>query len=627
MDESSFLIFCAQQQYSEIDINTFKKALDLAKQHLTQSPRLSGDTQYDHNLRVAIILAENKPASEIILTGILQGILKYCATQEVTSQFGNEVLHLLEELQQLKTLKIKNSKLEAESIRKIILTTLRDIRVIVIKLASKLDNLQTLHLLPQIEQSRIAEEVLEIYAPLSYRLGMEKLRVQLEDSAFKILNPKKFQEITNYLESSKEQRDKDITQTIEEIKTLAQGKAAIIKIKGRSKHIYSIYKKLSNRGVKLNEQYDLLGIRILVATEKDCYTILGLLHEHFEPIESRLKDYIANPKSNLYRSIHTGVKTHENRTLEVQIRTPEMDEFAEEGVAAHWKYKKIKSDELFEKKTAWLRSVLDLEKEGLLETVQVDLFSDTIQCYTPKGDVKELNKGATLLDFAYHVHQDIGDHCIGGRVNGKFVPLKHSLTSGDVVEIITNKNQRPRRTWLKFVNSPRAKQKIRKSLKVHEQLPALHYRALKPVLREEEGTLITSEEFPQAVCNIAKCCLPIPNQAITGIATKRRVISVHNQDCRLAQKEQARWVDVQWKETFNKKIRFSIDADERSGLLADLLHTIASAGFEVKEAKAKLLGPDRAECSFAVIPRDLPQLLEMIKRLKKIRGIRKIYFE
>ncbi len=627
MDESAFLIFCAQQHYSEVDVNLFKKALDLTKQYLTKSSRLSGDTQYDHNLRVAIILAENKPASEIILTGILQSILQYQTPKQIETAFSLEIVHLLQELESLKTLKIKNKQLDPEAVRKIILTTLHDIRVILIKLASKLDNLQTLHLLPQIEQSRIAEEVLEIYAPLANRLGMEKLRVQLEDSAFKLLNPLKYQEISNFLESSKDQRDKDIAQTIEEIKTLAFGKATIIKIKGRSKHIYSIYKKISTRGVKLDEQYDLLGIRILVETEKDCYTILGLLHEHFEPIEGRLKDYIANPKPNLYRSIHTGVKTHQNRTLEVQIRTPEMDEFAEEGVAAHWKYKKVKSDELFEKKTAWLRSVLDLEKEGLLGTVQVDLFSDTIQCYTPKGDVKELNKGATLLDFAYHIHQDIGDHCVGGHVNGKFVPLKQPLQSGDVVEILTNKSQRPRRTWLKFVNSPRAKQKIRKSLKEHEQLPAFHYRVLKPIVSEEEGTLVTSEEFSQAACQIAKCCLPIPDEPITGIATKRRVISVHSQECRLALKEQDRWVDVQWKRIFNQKIRFSIDADERSGLLADLLHTIASAGFEVKEAKAKLLGPNRAECSFAVIPRDLTQLTEMIKRLKKVRSIRRIYFE
>ncbi len=627
MDESAFLIFCAQQHYAESDIGLFKQALTLAKHHLTATSRLSGDTQYDHNLRVAAILADNSPGAEIIIAGILQGILKSQSEKELTAQFGKEIVHLLQELEGLKALKIKNQQLNSDAVRKIILTTLHDIRVILIKLASKLDNLQTLHLLPKIEQSRIAEEVLEIYAPLANRLGMEKLRIQLEDSAFKLLHPLKYHEISTFLESSKEQRDKDITQTIQEINALTLGKLNIIKIKGRSKHLYSIYKKMRDRGVKLNEQYDLLGIRILVETEKDCYTLLGLLHEHFEPIEGRLKDYIANPKPNLYRSIHTGLKTHENRIIEIQIRTPEMDEFAEEGIAAHWKYKKIKSDEIFEKKTAWLRSLLDLEKEGLLENVKVDMFSDQIQCYTPKGDVKELNSGATLLDFAYHVHQDIGDHCVGGRVNGKFVPLKHPLQSGDVVEILTNKSQRPRRTWLKFVNSPRAKQKIRKSLKEHEQLPAFHYRALKPLVNEEEGTLVTSEEFPQAACQIAKCCQPIPNEPITGIATKRRVISVHKDDCRLAQKEQARWLKVQWKETFNQKIHFSIDATERSGLLADLLHTIASAGFEVKQAKAKLLGPDRAECSFAVIPRDLNQVIEMIKRLKKIRGIRRIYFE
>lgn len=248
MDESAFLIFCAQQHYSEVDVNLFKKALDLTKQYLTKSSRLSGDTQYDHNLRVAIILAENKPASEIILTGILQSILQYQTPKQIETAFSLEIVHLLQELESLKTLKIKNKQLDPEAVRKIILTTLHDIRVILIKLASKLDNLQTLHLLPQIEQSRIAEEVLEIYAPLANRLGMEKLRVQLEDSAFKLLNPLKYQEISNFLESSKDQRDKDIAQTIEEIKTLAFGKATIIKIKGRSKHIYSIYKKISTRG-------------------------------------------------------------------------------------------------------------------------------------------------------------------------------------------------------------------------------------------------------------------------------------------------------------------------------------------------------------------------------------------
>ncbi len=627
MNESDFLLFCAQQQYPQSEIDQFQKALTFASQHLSSKSRLSGDSYYEHNLRVAAILAESKPGPEIITAAILQSILPLIPLQEIKEQFGTEILSLLQELQSLKSLKIKNAQLGPESIRKVILTTLRDVRVIFIKLASKLDNLQTLHLLPPPEQKRIAQEVLEIYAPLSYHLGMEKLRVQLEDGAFHILNPKKYQEISHYLETSREQREKDIQDIIKHIEQLCQNRVSIIKIKGRSKHIYSIYKKIRDRAHKLNEQYDLLGIRILVPEEKDCYTTLGIIHENFEPIEGRLKDYITNPKSNLYRSIHTGVKTAAGKIIEIQIRTPEMDELAQEGVAAHWRYKKIKSDELFEKKTAWLRSLIDLEKEGLLETIKVDLFSDTIQCYTPKGDVKELNKDATLLDFAYHIHQDIGDHCVGGRVNGKFVALKHTLNSGDVVEILTNKNQRPRRTWLKLVNSPRAKQKIRKSLKEHEQLPAFHYRNLKPIINQEDGTLVTSEEFPQAVCQLAKCCQPIPDQAIAGIATKRRVISIHRKDCRAALKEQDRWVEVQWKSTFNQKIHFYIDAHERSGLLADLLHTIASAGFEVKEAKAKLLGPDRAECSFAVIPRDLSQLLEMIKRLKKVRSIKRIYFE
>ena len=386
------------------------------------------------------------------------------------------------------------------------------------------------------------------------------------------------------------------------------------------------------RDTPLVKQYDLLGIRAIVSTEKDCYSLLGLLHENFEPLEGRLKDYIANPKPNFYRSIHTGVKTENGKILEVQIRTSEMDEFAEEGIAAHWRYKKLDSSESFEKKIAWLRGILDLQKDEstkeFLETAKVEVFGDSIFCYTPKGDVKELPKGATILDFAFMVHEDVGNHAVGGRVNGKFVPLRHTLEKGDVVEVVTNKSQHPHLSWLKIVRSGRTRQKIRKFLQDFKHLPSFHYRALKPLGEESEQSVLTeSTEHPHAVCVLAKCCTPLPEDNIVGFITKRRVISVHNIECRQAEKERERWVKVNWKASFGQKIKFLVNATERSGILADLLHTIAYAGFEVKEAKAKLLDLGNVQCSFLVIPRGLEELKELVRKVKKVKGVRKIYFE
>lgn len=629
MDVPAFLAILPANGYSSDDSALIQKAITLAAPHLAAQKRLSGESIFQHNLRVAEILCDLHADAETIAVTLLHGL----APEEYLSVergLGAPVIALLKGLNGLKELKFKNNKLSAEALRKIILTTVSDVRIITIKLANKIDNLSTLGVFPEKEQKRIASEVLDIYAPLAYRLGLEKLRVRLEDAAFKIINPRKYKEIQDFLEDSREQREQTIEESIALINSIAEQKIPILKIKGRSKHIYSIYRKMTERGVKLNEQYDLLGIRVIVPTEKDCYALLGLLHEKLEPVEERLKDYIANPKPNLYRSIHTAVTLPNGRNLEVQIRTPEMDEFAEEGLAAHWRYKGLKSDQIFEKKMAWLKSILELQKttenKEFLETIKVDLFGDTIYCYTPKGDIKELPRGAVLLDFAYTIHEEVGNHAVGGRVNGNFVPLKHPLASGDVIEILTNKNQRPRRSWIKIVTSPKSRQKIRKELKTTEHLSPFHFRQIKPAATEEQSILVHAPQHPTAQCELAQCCRALPGEEIIGIATKRRIISVHRRDCRFAAKEEGRWLPVQWKETFNQRIRFVIQAQERSGLLADMLHTIASAGFEVKEAKAKLLDENLVECSFVIIPRSLEQIQELIGRLRKVRGWKKIYF-
>lgn len=629
MTTDPFISFCKEKGYAPQGLVLFDKAINCARSYLADEKRLAGDSFFDHNVRVAITLVENKAEPEVVAAGLLHGLLRQMSEKEFRKEFGSPIWSLLKGVEALRQVKLKSEKVEAEALRKIIVAALQDIRVIFIKLANKLDNLDSIHVFPPNEQDRMAQEVLDVYAPLATRLGIDKLRMQLEDRAFEILHPIKYKEIQEFLEESRAEREKDIENSIDLIKKFCTSKVEIISIKGRPKHIHSIYRKMTKRKIHLNKQYDLLGVRAIVPTVKDCYSLLGLLHENFEPLDGRLKDYIANPKTNYYQSIHTGVKLPNGKILEIQIRTPEMDAFAEEGMAAHWRYKGLKQDKGFDKKISWLKGIFDLQKKGkeFVESVKVDVFGDKIYCYSPKGDVKELPVGASVLDFAYSVHEEVGNSSVGGRVNGKFVPLKHTLQNGDVVEVVTHKNQRPRRSWIKIVSSAKSRQKIRKALKEHENLPALHFRKFTPTIKEETGILVESEEFPKAHCVLAKCCRVLPGQDIVGIVTKRKIISVHSQECRSALKEEKRWVPVQWKETFNQKIKFYVDASERSGVLADLLNTIARAGFEVKEAKAKLLSDKKAHCSFLIIPRDLDNLVDLVKRINKVKGVSKIYFE
>jgi GTP diphosphokinase / guanosine-3',5'-bis(diphosphate) 3'-diphosphatase len=631
MNKEDFLSLCKVNEYKEKDIKKFNLALNLIEKELKDKKRLSGDFFLEHNLGVASILVDNRSVPEVVLAGLLHGHLEKETYNKIESIFGIEVFKLIKGVEELESIKNRNEALDAEVLRKIFLTALSDVRVVLIKLANKLDNLRTISVLDREEQVRIATEVLDIYAPLAYRLGVDKIKTELEDLSFKIINPRKYEEINNFLKESRSQQETNKVEAIELIKKAAGKEVKILEIKGRNKHVYSIYKKIKTKGIKLTQLFDLLGIRIMVPTERDCYSLLGLLHEKFESITGRLKDYIANPKPNLYRSIHTGIKLPNGRRLEVQIRTPEMDEVAEEGIAAHWRYKGITSEQLFEKKIAWLRGVLDLKRSEddheIMEVAKIDIFGDSIFCYTPKGDVKEMPSGATILDFAYLIHEEVGNHAVAGRINGKFVALKSEVFQGDVVEIITNKNQRPRRGWIKIVKSGKARQKIRKSLREYETLPAFHFRLFKPLIKEDQGILVESEEFPKATCILAKCCNPLPGEDIVGIVTKRKIISVHKEECKLAVKENNRWVPVNWKEAFNQKIRFFVQAHERSGLLADLLHTIANAGFEVKEAKAKLVDLEHALCSFLIIPKDLEHLKDLMKRVRKVKGVMHVYFE
>jgi len=621
----------ASEMYSKKEIELFEKAIDFAKKEFNSEKRISGEEQFLNNIQIGIILMKSKLTSEIVCAGLLYGLDERIIPKILQENFGKDISDLVFGQNQLRVLREKNRNAEAEVVRKILLTSLYDPRVIFVKLASKLTSLLTLDALPESEQRRITKEVFEIYAPLANRFGLEFIKRNLEDEAFKITNPRKFGEIVEFLKASKEERGAFIKSFISEIETLLKNKVKILKIKGREKHIYSIFKKITDRGVPLNKHKDHFAIRIIAENVEDCYKILGIMHENYSPVENTLKDYITSPKLNGYKSIHTVIKTKEEKIVEVQIRTLEMDEFAEEGFAAHWAYKGIKSDVEFERRTAWLRSVLDLQNQAdskeFLKDVKINIFSDEIYCYTPKGKAIELPTGACVLDFAYHIHQEIGDKAIGGRINGIFAPLNKKVNSGDVIEIVTNKNQRPNRDWLKFVVSSKAINKIKNSINRFGNVPAPKRVQLLQQTKENFESIVSSPGFESMTFHLAKCCNPLPPEKIVALMRLAKTFSVHSENCEKVKNLEDKTIPVFWKETFNKSLLIKIIASERSGILADVLNTISRGGFIIKEAKAKILDDGFTECSFEIIPKALDQIIWLIGRVRKVRGVKKIYLE
>jgi len=627
--ELKFLKTCEQEKYSKKDISQFKEAIKFTKDCFKEEKRLSGNLIIEHNISVGNILADSKLQPEVIVAGIFYNLELKVTKKEIQEKFGKEISELVFGQLQLKDIYKKNKKIESDVLRKIFLATLSDTRILFVKLADKLDNLFTINVFPLKQRKKTAQEILEIYVPLANRLGLELIKRKLEENSFKIVNPKKYKEIKNFLKESKEKRELFLRNFIKEINFLLNKKIKNYKIKGREKSTYSIYKKIINRKVSLDKQKDLFAIRIITDSIENCYNVLGILHKKYKNLQGTLKDYISFPKENGYQSLHTVLKTSENKNVEVQICTNEMNEIAEEGVAAHWSYKKLKSDFSFEKKTAWLRSVLDLKNsqkdKNFLKDLKLNFFEKRFYCYTPKGTPINLPKNSTVLDFAYHIHQEIGNHTIGAKINGIFFGIKKELKSEDVVEIITNKHQKPKRDWIKYVVSPRAKTIIKRKIKKLGGLPISKNYSLKKIEKENFDGLVFSKEFPNHKFTLAKCCSPLPNQKIIGIIKSHKNILVHRKNCEKI-KSSENCFPVFWKKEFNKPIKIFVQAEDRLGILADVLNTISRKSFIVKEANAKLIGNNLVECSFVIIPRELENIIKLIKTIQKIKSVKKIYF-
>lgn len=463
---------------NNIDTDIVKKAYDLACDAHKNQKRESGEPYITHPIDVAEILAEMGMDTSTIVAGLLHDVIEdtHYTYDDIKNIFNEEVADLVQGVTKLGKIEYKTKEeQQADNVRKMLLAMAKDIRVIIIKLADRLHNLRTLKFMPKEKQKQKAKETLDIYAPLAHRLGISKIKWELEDLAFRYLHEEEYYDLVKQIAEKRVERETYIAEIIEDLHNKLEESEIDSDIDGRPKHFYSIYKKMINKNKSIEQIFDLTAIRILVNTVKDCYGVLGIVHTIYKPIPGRFKDYIAMPKPNMYQSLHTTVIGPQGKTFEIQIRTFEMHKTAEYGIAAHWKYKEGDTQEdkekSFENKLAWLRDMLEWQKETsdaeeFIEGFKIDLFTDEIFVFTPKGVVINLPSGATPIDFAYRIHTDIGNRCIGSKVNGKIVPLDYNLKTGEIVEVLTSNNAKgPNMDWLNMAKSNQAKSKIRQWFK------------------------------------------------------------------------------------------------------------------------------------------------------------------
>jgi guanosine-3',5'-bis(diphosphate) 3'-pyrophosphohydrolase len=465
--------------FEKDNVELIQKSFELACSAHAGQKRMSGDPYILHSTEVAKILKEMKMDAVTISAGLLHDVIEDTGrgVEEIKKISGEAVAFLVEGVSHVTAKVFKTrGQVFSESLKKMFLAMAKDIRVIIIKLADRLHNMRTIYYLPEDKQRTISQETLNIYAPLAHRLGMAKVKSEMEDLSFAVLNQHEYRQIAKQISEKKEERERRIVDMKEKIESELLKNNVIIDITGRPKHFYSIYQKMVRENKRFEDIYDLIAIRIVTKTISDCYTVLGIIHNTWKPVPGRFKDYIAMPKSNMYQSLHTTVLDEKGRPVEIQIRTADMDTIAEEGIAAHWNYKENRE---FDKKTdatfIWLRQLLEWqgtlrESDDFIKELKLDLFDEEVFVFTPKGDVKELLKGSTILDFAYSVHSDLGDKCAGGKVNGKWVTIKYELKNGDIVEVEKGPNQHPSLDWLKTVKTPKAKNRIRHWLKTNTNM-------------------------------------------------------------------------------------------------------------------------------------------------------------
>lgn len=463
--------------FPDAKLDIVRKAYQFAEESHRGQLRSSGEPYIIHPAGVAETLAELRLDLSSVVTGLLHDTVEdtHATLEQIEKEFGKDIAELVDGVTKLSQITFKTSEeKQAENFRKMILAMAKDIRVILVKLADRLNNMRTLEHLNPLKQKIIAQETLDIYAPIANRLGIGWIKMELEDLCLRYLHPEVYYRLRTQIAKTKKEREKYIDDVCEILLEKLEGYDIRAQVSGRAKHFYSIFKKMDRRKADFDQVFDLIAFRIVVDNITECYKALGVIHATYKPVPGRFKDYIAMPKANQYQSLHSSVIGPSGERIEIQIRTQEMHQVAEGGIAAHWKYKEGKFDSRSHENVEWVNRLLEWHKDlkdpnEFLETVKIDLFAEDVFVFTPKGEVKQLSHGATPLDFAYAVHSDVGNKCVGAKVNGKIVPLKHRLKSGDTIEVITSPSQTPSKDWLKIVKSSKAKAKIRAYIKTQER--------------------------------------------------------------------------------------------------------------------------------------------------------------
>ncbi|HEY7469598.1 MAG TPA: bifunctional (p)ppGpp synthetase/guanosine-3',5'-bis(diphosphate) 3'-pyrophosphohydrolase [Acidimicrobiia bacterium] len=684
--------------HPEGDVELLRRAHEWARKAHEGQVRKTGDPYITHPVTVALMLAEYGLDEPTLAAALLHDTVEdtNLTLAEISGEFGDEIARLIDGVTKLDRVRYSNrEQAQAATIRKMVVAMAQDVRVLIIKLFDRLHNLRTVHALRDEKQQRVARETLDVYAPLAHRLGVQEIKHEFEDRCFAILYPGPNAEITTKLAERAPEREAFIEKMVGEISGILTDAGIEAEVTGRPKHQYSIYRKMLEQNRPFEDIHDLIGIRIITPTMRDCYAALGLIHSHWVPVAGRFKDYIAMPKINLYQSLHTTVIGPDGKPLEVQIRTAEMHQRAEAGIAAHWRYKEGEAGQLPRMDfTNWGE---DEDPEEFLANLKLDLYQDEVFVLTPGGDVKPLPAGSTAVDFAYSVHTEVGHHCVGARVNGRLVPLSTRLQSGDIIEVLTSKSREagPSRDWLGFVRTGRAKAKIRQwftrerrdqalaegkeSLQVlfkreaPDVAPAEREKLLEAIAAElgqrdletlqvaigdgvvsidsvaaRLGRLIepeTNDDFfhprrrrsvggahvvvegqDDMLVNLARCCSPVPGDAIVGYVTVGRGVSVHRADCTnvssLSERRE-RTVDVSWPATSTDAfvVWIQIEALDRTRLLRDVTAVISDTGGNIT-ASSTHTGDDRiAVLRYEVELSDPSQLGKLIADLRGVDGV------
>ncbi|MDX9801125.1 MAG: bifunctional (p)ppGpp synthetase/guanosine-3',5'-bis(diphosphate) 3'-pyrophosphohydrolase [Spirochaetia bacterium] len=657
-------------KYSNSDVQDIMEAVWFGKKIHGEQKRASGEPFFIHPLTVAGILVDLNLDKNAIIASLLHDTVEDTEVESplIESKFGSEVSQLVEGVTKISIVKAKNKSVqEIETLRKMLLAMVKDIRVILIKLADKLHNMRTLSYLSEEKQQTIAEECLEIYAPLAGQLGISWIKAELEDLALKYINPDVYEQIKQFLAFKRKKRAEYLKSVEKKIKIACNEEGIEIDISTRAKHFYSIYKKMSKTGKELGEIYDLLGIRVLCTSVNECYTILGLVHKLWIPIERRFKDYIAVPKSNRYQSLHTTVMTDNGKILEVQIRTYEMHRIAEYGIASHWLYKVGKpTDSLNPKDISLVNKLmnwnnLETGKTDFLNDLKKEILKDTIYVFTPAGDVFEMPTGATAIDFAYHIHTEVGNHCSGAKADGYIIPLHKELKNTQVVEIITNNTARPNLQWLRMAKTNRARTKIRQWLNKNDDSLIIKKNIVVKNKKTEhsEDDKTNKEQKPQPesgektdrevikevmdrnrisftvggeknmMISFAKCCSPIPGDPIIGYISVGRGIIVHKNDCQNVQHIKnfsTRSIEVEWEAVSPKSTRkFKVTSKITYDLFSEIESAIKKHRGHLIEGRLFEDDNDRLSGFFTIEIDKKDDFGKVVKSIRTIPSIINIY--